>query len=111
LSVLEPISVSVREWNAEKTYKDDEMGLLFEWEWNIEKTRGIDSGMVRKERGIERKKTETPSGILRKMSGVLRRRGRSDKAQDVKYLGTLCFSAFHSHVHLMVFQLIFQYGI
>ena len=49
-----------------KPYKGDEMASLIEWEWNIEKTLGIARGMTRKERGIVRKKTETPSGILRK---------------------------------------------
>jgi hypothetical protein len=39
-------------------------------QWNIEKNRGIASGMLRKERGIVRKKTATPSGIVRKIAGV-----------------------------------------
>ncbi len=91
-----------------KPYKDDQMALLFEREWNVEKIRGIGRGMARKHRGIMRKKPETPSGILRKMLGVLRGRCRSDKESDIKHLGTLCFSEFHSRVHLMVFQLIFQ---
>ena len=91
--------MSVRERNREKTLQDDEMALLFEWEWNIEKTRGIASGMARKHRGIMRKKTQTPSGILRKISGVLIGRCRRDKESDIKHLGTLCFSEFHSCVH------------
>jgi hypothetical protein len=55
-----------------KPYKDGGVTLLFEREWNIEKIREIASGMLRKDRGIVRKKTTTPSGIVRKFAGVQR---------------------------------------
>jgi hypothetical protein len=42
--------------------------------------------MVRKERGIVRKKTEAPSGMLRNIFGVLRGPCRSDKESDIKDL-------------------------
>ena len=54
-----------------KPYKEDEIALLFEREWNIEKIRGIASGMTRKERGIMRKKLGTPGGMVRKIPAVL----------------------------------------
>ncbi len=67
-----PISVSVRSKIVRKPYKDGKLALLFEREWNIEKIREIASGMLRKDRGIVRKKTTTPSGIVRKFAGVQR---------------------------------------
>jgi hypothetical protein len=91
--------VPVGERNREKTYKDDEIALLFEREWNIEKIRGIASGMTRKERGIMRKKLGAPSGMVRKIPAVQNGRSMGDKEWNVKDLRTFCFSEFHSHVH------------
>jgi hypothetical protein len=64
--------------------------------------------MVRKERGIMRKKPRLPSGIVRKIAGVKRDWYASHNGQDIKDLWRLRFSEFHSRVHLMVFQLVFQ---
>jgi hypothetical protein len=82
-----------------KPYKDEEIALLFELEWNIEKIRGIASGMTRKERGIMRKKLGAPSGMVRNIPAVQNGRSMGDKEWNVKHLRTLCFSEFHSHVH------------
>ena len=82
-----------------KPYKDDEIALLFEREWNIEKIRGIASGMTRKERGIMRKKLGAPSGMVRKIPAVQNGRSMGDKEWNIKDLRTFCFSEFHSHVH------------
>jgi len=94
-----PISVSVRSRIVRKPYKDGKLALLFEREWNIEKIREIASGMLRKDRGIVRKKTTTPSGIVRKFAGVQRDRCVSDNRLDVKDLRGFGFSVFHSRVH------------
>jgi hypothetical protein len=74
-------------------------------EWNFEKIRGVVSGMVRKARGMLRKKTGDLSGILRKTHGIENGRGRSDNEPHVKYLQTLAFSEFHSPAHLNGFPI------
>ena len=62
-----------------KPYKDDEIALLFEREWNIEKIREIASGMMRKERGIMRKKLGAPGGMVRKIPAIQNGRSMGDK--------------------------------
>jgi hypothetical protein len=80
-------------------------GFLASDEWNGEKILGVGSGMVRKARGMLRKRLGGPSGILRKTHGIKSGRARNNNEPHANDLQTLAFSEFHSHVHLNGFPI------
>jgi hypothetical protein len=88
------------EWNAEKIHLPfNGVGVFNSEEWNAEKIRRGCGGMVRKERGIVRKETGGPSGMLRKFPVARCGRSLGDKGLNIQNLHLFGFSEFHCSVH------------
>jgi hypothetical protein len=87
------------EWNGEKNTWIAWLWCFSPEQWNAEKIPGVGRGMVRKGRGIVRKKPGVPSGMLRKISAFETGRFRSYKDLNARDLRLPCFSEFHSPAH------------